>query len=64
MLAEGEVQVLPVLLRWPVRSEQRAQRRQAESLLLLDLALDQEGRLHRLHLLQQGQPRGKLRHIR
>ena len=49
--------MLPLLLGRAVRAEQRAQLRQ-------QLALDQEGGIHRLHLLQQGQPRVQLRHLR
>ena len=56
--------MLAVFLCGPVRAEQRAQRGQAQPLLLLHLALDQESGLHRLHLLQQGQPCGQLRDFR
>ena len=57
LLAAGARHVLPLLLGRAVRAEQRAQLRQ-------QLALDQEGGIHRLHLLQQGQPRVQLRHLR
>ena len=57
LLAAGARHVLPLLLGRAVRAEQRAQLRQ-------QLALDQEGGIHRLHLLQQGQPRVQLWHLR
>ena len=57
LLAAGARHVLPLLLGRAVRAEQRAQLRQ-------QLAVDQEGGIHGLHLLQQGQPRVQLWHLR